>query len=233
MKAIVLCGGLGTRLGALTKDLPKPLVEVAGRPFLHYVLDQLALASPEEIVLAVSFQWEKIRDAIGISWRGIKVSYSIEDQPLGTGGAILNAVTQFGLDEALVLNGDTLLTADVGSMVKVAKEKGADIGMMLRKVEDVSRFGAVDLDSAGKVVSFREKGKGGPGLINSGVYYVRAAALAKVGKMAFSFEQDLLNAYLSRLDVYGVCTDAYFIDMGIPEDLERARLELTQHLKVR
>lgn len=226
MKAIVLCGGLGTRLGSLTLDLPKPLVEVAGKPFLSYVLDQLLSTSIDEIVLAVSYQFEKIQDAIGDQWHGVKVSYSIEKEPLGTGGAIKKAMEQFSLTEALVINGDTLLKCDVESLLQMAQDKKADIFMALKMTSDTARFGNVKVNQSSRVIAFEEKGDGSRGLINSGVYFVRAVVFSNINKTAFSFEQDILTRNLSRLDIYGMPTDAYFIDMGVPEDLSRAHCEL-------
>lgn len=228
MKAIVLCGGLGTRLGCLTRDTPKPLIKVAGHPFLMYVLDQLVTTPIDEIVLAVGYQWQKIQAAIGAEWRGVKVSYSIEQQPLGTGGAIKLALTQFHLSEAIVVNGDTLLKCDAGKLARFAQERQADICMALKTTTDTARFGRVNIDRSGRVIAFEEKGRGSQGLINSGVYFVKAAVFSLVNAAAFSFEKDILTQHLSRLAIYGMQTDAYFIDMGVPEDLARAQEELSE-----
>ena len=226
MKGIVLCGGLGARLGDLTRDTPKPLITVAGRPFLAHVLDQLVVAPIDEIVMAVSFQWQKVRAAIGDSWCGVEVSYSIEQQPLGTGGAIKQAMWQAGITEALVGNGDTLLKMDAGVLLRFAHEHRADIAIALKATEDTVRFGKVNIDVSGRVVAFDERGQHGTGLINSGVYYVRDSALASITAQAFSFENDVLALHHGELAIYGMPTDAYFIDMGVPEDLARARVEL-------
>jgi D-glycero-alpha-D-manno-heptose 1-phosphate guanylyltransferase len=226
LKAIVLCGGLGTRLGSLTRDMPKPLIEVAGQPFLTYVLDQLVTTPIDEIVMAVSYQWQKVQAMIGDEWRGVKVSYSIEQQPLGTGGAIKQALAQFHIPEAIVVNGDTLLKCDVGEFTRFAQDRQADICMALKTTTDTARFGKVNIDRYGRVISFEEKGRGSQGLINSGVYFVKAAVFSLVKATAFSFEKDILTLHLSRLAIYGMRTDAYFIDMGVPEDLARAQDEL-------
>lgn len=227
MKAIVLCGGLGTRLGELTRELPKPLVEVAGRPFLEYVLNQLlAGGGIDEIVLAVSFHWEKIRHSIGDEWRGVKVSYSVEQVPLGTGGAIKQAMVQAGVEEAIVINGDTLLTFEASELAAFAHRRDAQIGIALVSVPDAGRYGRVLIDAGSRVIGFEEKGAKVPGMINAGMYYVKAGALECVDKEAFSLEQDLLKPLCPQLEIYGLTADAYFIDMGIPEDLARARAEL-------
>ena len=227
MKAIVLCGGLGTRLGDMTRETPKPLIHVAGRPFLAHVLDQLAIAPIDEIILAVSFQWQKVRAEIGDSWCGVKVSYSVEQEPLGTGGAIKQAMRQSGVTEALVANGDTFLKLNAGELLQFAQEQGADIAIALKVTEDSARFGKVNIDALGRVLAFEEKGQSTKGLINSGVYFVRESAFASIEKEAFSFEKDVLTLHCSELAIYGMPTDAYFIDMGVPEDLARARTDLS------
>lgn len=226
MKVIVLCGGLGARLGDLTRDTPKPLITVAGRPFLAHVLDQLVVAPIDEIVMAVSFQWQKVRAAIGDSWCGVEVSYSIEQQPLGTGGAIKQAMWQAGVTEALVANGDTLLKMDAGDLLRFAHEHRADIAIALKATEDTARFGKVSIDTSGRIIAFEEIGQCARGLINTGVYYVEDSVFAPIDAVAFSFEKDVLARHHAALAMYGMRTDAYFIDMGVPEDLARARLEL-------
>ncbi|MDR6584358.1 hypothetical protein HBH1_02112 [Herbaspirillum sp. BH-1] len=226
MKAIVLCGGLGTRLGELTRETPKPMIPVAGRPFLSYVLDRLVEGGASELVLAVSFQWEKIRALYGSQWRGVPVVYSVEPQPLGTGGAIRHAMRSHEIEEAIVVNGDTLLDLDAGALAAFARDKAADVAMALKYMADTSRFGRVEIDQAARVLGFREKGVGQAGLINSGVYHVHARVFADSTDAAFSFELDVLAGKLDTAAIYGMQTDAYFIDMGVPEDLARAQYEL-------
>jgi D-glycero-alpha-D-manno-heptose 1-phosphate guanylyltransferase len=226
LKAIVLCGGLGTRLGDLTRDLPKPLLEVAGNPFLTYVLDQLVITPVEEIILAVGFQWQKIQIKIGNQWRGVKVSYSIEEQALGTGGAIKRALAQFELTEAIVVNGDTLLKMNAALLVNFAQKMHADICIALKMIPDTGRFGTVEVNRSGQIIAFKEKGGSSRGLINSGVYFVKASAFRHITDIAFSFENDILTKNLSCLAIYGVSTHAYFIDMGVPEDFSRAQNDL-------
>lgn len=228
MKAIVLCGGLGTRLGPLTADLPKPLVDVAGRPFIAYVLDRLVAGGVDGFVLAAGFRAQKIRDAIGEEWRGANVEYSIEAGPLGTGGAIAQAFARSGLSEAIVVNGDTLLDFDARLLDQFARERNADIGIALKPVPDAGRFGRVLTDGDGRVTRFEEKGASTAGLINAGFYHVQSRALARAASPAFSFEYDLLKAHSADMAIFGLPTDGYFIDMGIPEDLAKARADLSR-----
>jgi len=226
MRAIVLCGGLGTRLGSLTKETPKPLLSVAGRPFIDHLLDRLADACATELVLAVGFQWRKLHDHIGTQWKGIPVTYSVESTPLGTGGAIKFAMAQARAEEALIVNGDTLFAIDLTAFVQFAKSHDTATTLALREVPDCSRYGRVTIGQDSQVLSFGEKGCTGAGLINAGVYYQRACALANISTDVFSFETDYLAVQHRLQPMYAVPMDGYFIDIGIPSDLQRAQTEL-------
>lgn len=226
MRAIVLCGGLGTRLGALTKNTPKPLIEVAGRPFLAHVLDMLCIPEVDGFVLATGFHAERVSDAIKTRWQDRTVHYSVEEKSLGTGGALRLAMETFSLDQALVVNGDTLFDCDLRSMVGGFETSPWATRIALRRAEDCTRYGRVQLSEDTQVIGFGEKGHSGPGLINAGLYVQRRAPLVSFGTAPFSFESD----YLAKLDpawpIHGLVEDGYFIDMGVPEDLERARQDL-------
>jgi D-glycero-alpha-D-manno-heptose 1-phosphate guanylyltransferase len=225
MKAIVLCGGFGTRLGVLTRYTPKPLLEVAGRPFIAYVLDNLVAHGVNEIALAVSFQWSKLHSELGESWKGTPLRYSVEHQPLGTGGAIKHAMDQLGWENALVANGDTLLKTDPLVFGHFAALHSMDVVIALKPVADAERYGRVRISENSRIVAFEEKGENGPGLINAGLYWVSRHVLAKPNRSSFSFEYDVLSTHTNGLRIAGIETDAYFIDIGIPDDLERARRE--------
>lgn len=227
MKAIVLCGGLGTRLGKLTLNTPKPILPVAGRPFLEHVLNQLVLMPIDQIILAVSFEWGKIRTLIGDSWCGIPVIYSIERQPLGTGGAIKLAMTVTDCKEALVINGDSLLKIDPNKLRFFAEKHQADVAIALKPINDCSRYGIVSIDAANRIISFKDRGKLQSGLINCGVYYIRHAILGQIKEEKFSFESDFLAPMCERFLFYGMKTNAYFIDMGVPLDFARSQIELS------
>lgn len=226
MNAIVLCGGLGTRLGFLTKDMPKPLLDVAGRPFIGHVLDRLTQAGITCVVLAVGFQWQKIRDYIGNDWNGVPVHYSVEFEALGTGGAIKQALTSFSIQEALIVNGDTLFDINIAKFLELSIDTNALACIALRKVEDCSRYGRVTVNAKGRILSFGEKGHKGAGLINGGIYYLRSKSLEGFLIRAFSFEKEYLYKKHSYEHIFGMSFDDYFIDIGIPLDLERAQTEL-------
>lgn len=226
MHLIVLCGGLGTRLGPLTRNMPKPMLPVAGRPFLVHVLDQIKTPRITGIVMAVGFEWEKIKNYFDENWNGLPVQYAVESHPLGTGGAIKNAVAIIGDEDALIVNGDTLFAIDISKFLHFADSTDAMTCIALRQVEDCSRYGRVEIDTQGKILAFGEKGHLGPGLINGGIYFLRGGAFDDINLTTFSFEAEFLGSRQKFRTIYAMPFDDYFIDIGIPADLHRAQTEL-------
>lgn len=231
ISAIILAGGLGSRLSSVSGGLPKPLVPVAGRPFLEHVLDMLHDAGVETVIMAVNHRWETIRAHFGAVYREMSIRYSVEKEPLGTGGAILKSFQDFDLQRALVLNGDTLFRINLSALVRAHRDRGALVTIALRKVSDASRYGVVNCDPTGRVVAFHEKSTGGkPGLVNGGIYVIEREAFEDPRHHpSFSFERDFLQVDAARLRPLGVEFREYFIDIGIPADLHRARQELGRH----
>lgn len=222
----MLAGGLGTRLRERVVDLPKPMAPVAGRPFLEYVLDRLIQGGIKDIVLSVGYMADTIIEHFGDSYRDTSVRYSREDEPLGTGGAIVHALGGLGDEPHMILNGDTLLAIDYSELLRWYEQGPADMAMVLRAVTDVSRYGAV-LTSGDRVIGFAEKGQVGAGLINAGVYILRASLFRKYGlEERFSLEADLLQPHCQSLATRAYVTDGYFVDIGVPEDYDRAQREL-------
>ncbi len=229
-EAIVLAGGFGTRLRDVVSDVPKPLAPVAGRPFLEYVLERLASQDYSHIVLATGYMHDKVADCLGQSFGGMSVDYAQETTPLGTGGAILNALQLCSGDNVTVLNGDTLFLADLHRLQTIAAERHTPLAIALRHVPDAARYGAVDIDETGRITRFCEKSTtdaGTDGLINGGIYQLQRSLLAghTVGE-TFSFEKDVMQRLYTDIDFYGMPSDAYFIDIGIPQDYTRAQTEL-------
>jgi len=222
-EAIILAGGFGTRLGNILVDLPKPLAPVNGRPFIAYLLDALADNGVRHAVLATGYLAEKIEAALGDNWQGMRLTYSVEDVPLGTGGAVRRAAAATGGGPVVVLNGDTYLEFDAIAFAAAMREAGSDLGVALASVPDVSRYGAVRVID-GRVVAFGEKSGQGPGQINAGVYYLSPAALAALpARETFSLETEVLTpaATTGRLRAYSDTSG--FIDIGVPEDYARAQ----------
>jgi D-glycero-alpha-D-manno-heptose 1-phosphate guanylyltransferase len=229
-EAIVLAGGLGTRLrGVIGADLPKPLAPVAGRPFLEHVLDHLAQSGVTRVVLSIGYRGEAIRAHFGGAYRDLELRYAPEDEPLGTGGAIQHALAATEAPTVFVVNGDSLLAADLAAAARRFAEVRADVVMCLRAVPDTARYGAVRTAADGRVLGYAEKGAAGPGTINGGLYLVRRDLFAGAGlPRQFSFERDFLERRCDDLRIYGLVTDGYFIDIGIPADYARAQRELTR-----
>lgn len=228
MKALILAGGLGTRLRSRVPDLPKVLAPVGDRPFLEYVLDGLVAGGIEEIVLSVGYRRDEIIKHFGKSYKGAVLSYSVEDEPLGTGGAILQALTGQPDEPILVLNGDTLVKIDYQDLFRWYATEPESIAMVLLNVMDVARYGSVRT-SGGRVVGYEEKGTSGPGLINAGIYIARPGLFSGFNlARRFSFEVDFLQRYCPSLRPLAYLAATYFIDIGIPEDFDRAQRELPQ-----
>lgn len=223
MQAIVLAGGLGTRLRGVVPDLPKPMAPVAGRPFLAWVLDDLAEAGFESVVLAVGYRHEAIRDHFGGAYRGIPLAYAVEDRPLGTGGAIRFAAQGLPDQHVFVLNGDTYLEIDHAAMFAAHVRAHEQLTMAVCHVPDAGRYGALDI-AGGHVVGFQEKGRAGPGAINAGTYLLSTEVLKRIPPgEPFSFEQQLLMPCVGDVRPAAFETRGLFIDIGVPEDYARAQ----------
>lgn len=222
MEAIVLAGGLGTRLRSVVDDLPKPMAPVLGRPFLAYVLDQLADSGFHTVVLAAGYRHRAIRSYFGEQYRGLALLWSVESEPLGTGGALRLACDQAPSGDVFVLNGDTYLDLDYRAMLEAHLRAGAQLSLAVCQVADVARYGALEI-SDGIVRGFREKGQSGPGWINAGSYLLGAQLRNRWPKRAaFSFEQELLAPEVQSIRPLAFPTSGLFIDIGIPEDYARA-----------
>jgi len=227
VKAIVLAGGLGTRLSGIVGGTPKPMAKVGDRPFLEYLLDYLVEQGVEQAVLAVSYKWEVIREHFGGSYRGISLKYSVEDEPLGTGGAIRQALEKIPDDEVIVLNGDTLFHVDLAAMAGIHNRDKTFLTMALKQVADCGRFGRVKISDNGVITEFMEKSTNGPGWINGGIYMLNRCLLSEYQlPVKFSFEQDLVEPNVASICPVAFQSGAYFVDMGVPEDYARAQSEI-------
>lgn len=225
-QALILAGGRGTRLGALTETCPKPLLNVGGTPFIHYLIWLLGLHGVRKFVLSTGYRSEMFRAAIPADSNPEReVVHSIETEPLGTGGAI--AFARPLLDDIfLVLNGDTIFDIDHQALAATLKSAPrAMASVALRHVEDTSRYGRVTLDGD-LVRSFGEKAASGPGWINGGIYCLKRAAADFLPQSPCSVERDLFPRLAQSGELAGHTFDGYFIDIGLPDTLERAQFEL-------
>lgn len=226
MEAIVLAGGFGTRLASRIKDIPKPMAPVAGRPFLEILLEHLAACGYTRAILSVGYLHEVIEQHFGVSFAGLQIDYAIEHEPRGTGGAIRAAMELGTKPSMLVLNGDTYLDVDYGAMMRAHAGAGAAITMAVVEQPDEARYGGVQIEG-GRVVGFEEKGHSGPGWINAGAYVIVRELAWRPGLAAkFSFERDVLMPEVARLRPLAFPTTSFFLDIGVPEDLDRAQTAL-------
>lgn len=222
MQAIILAGGFGTRLIGVVSDLPKPMAPIRGVPFLSYILDQLNDYGFSKVVLAVGYLSNKIKDFYGPHYKNLKIQYSYEDTPLGTGGCVYQAVDLIEDDYVYVINGDTYFDIDFNS---IHKPKRALI--VCKHIKNASRYGRVIFNDSNIITSFAEKQSDISGYINGGIYYLKKDIFNEFNvSNKFSLEKDFFEKYIHKLNIEVFKSEAYFIDIGIPEDYERAQNEL-------
>jgi len=235
-EAIVLAGGLGTRLQSVVKDVPKPMAQVAGRPFLDYIMHFLAKNHIKKVVLAVGHKYEIIQEHLDKAENryGLEVTYSIENELLGTGGAIYQAFSHISGDNAFIINGDTYFDMSLSDLNKFAGAHNAELAFALKETTDSQRYGNVVCSSDSKILSFTEKGETEETTIriNGGIYLMRKSLLARYPMPEkFSIEQDFFQSKTPDLNAYGKTYPGTFIDIGIPEDFDRAQILLANILK--
>jgi len=230
-EAIILAGGLGTRLRSSVPDLPKCMAPVGGRPFIGYITDYFRRAGIGSFVFALGYKSAAFEDFFREYFPSGGHAVSLEAEPLGTGGAIRQACTMAKEKTVLVLNGDTFFRIGLAALSAFHADKGADCTLCLKPMRDFDRFGVVERDADQRVVRFREKQAYREGLINGGVYALdREGFLREDLPAVFSFEKDYLEKMLDKRRIYGLVQDDFFIDMGIPEDYERVQSAINQLL---
>jgi D-glycero-alpha-D-manno-heptose 1-phosphate guanylyltransferase len=226
MEAIVLAGGLGTRLASRLNGIPKPMAPIAGRPFLEILMLQLRHSGCNRAVLSVGHLHDLIQEHFGSSFHHMKLDYVVEDAPLGTGGAIRLAMATTEEKNVLVLNGDTFLQADYAAMMRFHEAQSAAVTIAVVAHADVARYGSVVVEHE-RILGFREKGLTGPGWISAGVYALaRNIEWPPALPAKFSIESDFFVPEIDRLRPAAYEVNGYFLDIGIPEDLDRAQVEL-------
>ena len=226
-EAIILAGGLGTRLRSAVPDLPKCMAPVNGRPFIAYVIDYFRQAGIEKFIFALGYKSEHFDNFLDSLLPAGSYQLSVEQEPLGTGGAIRLACSRATEQQVLVLNGDTLFRIRPADLAAFHRERHAHCTLCLKPMQDFDRYGVVELDSGQRVSSFREKQFYHSGLINGGVYALDAVQFLQEDlPEKFSFEKDYLEKMYTSRRLFGLVQDDYFIDIGIPEDYERAQKEL-------
>lgn len=222
MEAIVLVGGLGTRLSHILDGVPKPMAPVAGRPFLEYVLDHLIEQGVNRIILAVCYKKEVIMNHFSNSYRGAEILYSIEEKPLFTGGAIKKALTFVSENRFFVVNGDTYFPIDFLSFREVAEKSSMPVAIAVKKMHHFSRYGTVVFDETGLISECLEKTPCEEGYINGGIYDIDKNALLEYPE-SFSLEEECFPTLVQNQKMIADIHDHFFIDIGVPEDFEKAQ----------
>ncbi|MDB5251992.1 MAG: histidinol phosphate phosphatase [Flaviaesturariibacter sp.] len=226
-EAIILAGGLGTRLRSAVPDLPKCMAPVAGRPFLAYVIDSLRREGIRRFIFSLGYRAEDITAFLASEFKTLDYTIVIEEEPLGTGGAIALCLPQVKGATVLIANGDTLFRIDILAMEAVHEATGAECTLALKPMRDFDRYGVVTLSENGSVTGFQEKRGYSEGLINGGLYLLgKHQFSARPFPERFSFEKDFLEPVATAGALSGCIQEGYFIDIGIPEDFHNAQADL-------
>lgn len=227
-EAIVLAGGLGTRLREAVPDLPKCMAPVNGRPFIAYVIRHLSQQGISHFIFSLGYKSALFLDFLSTELPAGSYDIVVEDEPLGTGGAIQYAAHKARQDDFVVVNGDSIFQTDIQEQAAFHFVRQSCCTLALKAMQNVSRYGTVELTAEGSICHFREKQFFEKGLINAGVYLINKACLLSKGLPdKYSFETDFLQRFYTEGNIYGIEQAGYFIDIGIPEDYQRAQTELT------
>jgi D-glycero-alpha-D-manno-heptose 1-phosphate guanylyltransferase len=229
MEAIILAGGFGTRLQSVVKDVPKPMADINGKPFLEYILKHISSYGVDRVILSVGYKQDIIKDHFGDIFCDTNILYSCEDEPLGTGGAIKEALRYANDDFVLVLNGDTFFDIELDEFCNSDK---SDIKIALKKMKDVDRYGSVEIDQDSSVVAFKEKQYFKETLINGGIYLIKKDIFSNIDQSNFSFEK-FIEDNIGRLNIVASSeySNSYFIDIGIPTDYAKAAHDFKEIFK--
>jgi len=229
--ALILAGGLGTRLRGVVADRPKVLAPVAGQPFLRYLLDQLQATGVQDVILCCGYRADQIKTAFGARFGSLSLTYSCEMEPLGTGGAVRLALAHVQTESLLVLNGDSYVDCPLVDFMSWHRERLFAGSLLLTRVADAARFGTVTVDDKGAILSFKEKrGVPQPAWINAGVYLLSRQLVEQLPQnRPISLENEAIGRWLTA-GLGGYQREAAFIDIGTPETLAQAD-EFFQRLK--
>jgi len=225
-EAIVLAGGLGTRLREAVPDLPKCMAPINGKPFLEYLLTYFQQQGIQRFILSVGYKHESISDYFNQLHHTFHLDYVVEEEPLGTGGGIRLAMKEVQEQDVIVLNGDTFFQIDLDSFAAFHLQMNAECSLALKPMYDFDRYGVVETNAANQVISFKEKRAYTSGAINGGVYAInKDRFLGRELPHKFSLEKDYFETIVGEHCMYGQQQDQYFIDIGIPADYSRAQID--------
>lgn len=224
--AVILAGGLGTRLRSVVPDVPKPMANVLGRPFLEYLMDYWIAQGVSKFIVSVGYKRELIIAHFANSYRGIKILYVQETHPLGTGGGMLLA-SQNLKNPFLLLNGDSLFKVELHKLIEFHKHKDSDWTLSLFRASESDRYGGVEIDENGQIHTFQSAKSATHALANGGVYYINPKVLRNsnfIPGNSYSLELNILPKLIEeKRNFFGMEIDAQFIDIGIPKDYLEAQ----------
>lgn len=228
-EAMILVGGLGTRLRSVVSDAPKVLAGVSGRPFITYLFDQITAVGIKRVILCTGYMGDMVRDELGETYQSLKLDYSQETSPSGTAGALRLALPLLRSEVTLVMNGDSIYLADLEGFWQWHRNRRAKASLCLAHVRDTSRYGQVRINSDGEVVRFDEKGASeGPGWINAGIYLMGRAFLQSIPPhQPVSLEKEVFPDWIGR-GLYGYEDSGPFLDIGTPESYAQAEKFFSQ-----
>lgn len=226
---IILAGGLGTRLRSEVPDLPKCMAPVAGHPFLFHVIESARRQGINRFIFSLGYLHEYIEKYLETTFPDLSYQIALEEEPLGTGGAIKLACAQVTSENVLILNGDTLFEINTQALLDYHMQHNADCTLALKPMNHFDRYGVVEISKNGQVNQFKEKRQYEFGLINGGVYLLNKQSFISIPfPNKFSFEKDYLERYHESIKMMGLIQDGYFIDIGIPEDFKKAHSDLAE-----
>ena len=219
---IILAGGYGTRLRSVLNDIPKVMADINGNPFLKYILDQLNQEGFRKVDLLIGFKGEIIKNYFGDRYKNLEISYFFEKELLGTGGAIKNASKNLNFHKLLVLNGDTY--HEVSRKKFLENIRNECNGILCQEMSNPSRYGVINIDKNNYVKNFEEKKRFiGKFLINAGTYLINCKDIDSCPEDKFSLEQYFMPSLIKKNNLKAYNLNGIFIDIGIPEDLEKAK----------
>jgi D-glycero-alpha-D-manno-heptose 1-phosphate guanylyltransferase len=227
IEAIVLAGGLGTRLRDVVPDTPKPMAPINGIPFLSYILDYLEKNKIDRVILSTGYKSEKIEKYYGSKYDNINIIYSVENEPLGTGGAVKKALELSKEKDIFIINGDTFFNIDLLKMKNFHIKMNSYLSLAVKEMSDFNRYGSLIIQN-NYVKDFEEKKYKKKGFINGGIYIVNKSLFKNEKLKKFSFEKKYLEN--KDFDKLAYISDCYFIDIGIPEDYEKAQIDFKGNL---
>lgn len=226
-EAIILAGGLGTRLRSEVKELPKSMAPIGTRPYLEYLFDILISGGIQKLIVSIGYKSDHIKNHFRDEYKQVAIEYVLEESPLGTGGAIKKAMKSVKGEYVLVTNGDSMIKADIQKQYAAHVESNADVSFALKPMKDFNRYGKITIAEDNRIHLFEEKQAVKEGLINAGLYIFKTRSFNQLDfPDVFSIERDYFERYVKTHHFVGIVTNGYFLDIGIPDDFARAQFEI-------